>query len=63
MNPVDQLRQMDFSNKEKGSLLGTVFFGLVSLHTGSPGFFMGSATVSVALLSRGDDKGKEVDES
>jgi len=45
----------------KGSLLGTVFFGLVSLHTGSPGFFIGSATVTVALFIRGDDKEKEVE--
>jgi len=47
----------------KGSLLGTAFFGLVSLHRGSPGFFIGSATVTMALFIRGDDKEKEVDES
>jgi len=47
----------------KGSLLGTVLFGLVSLHTGSPGFFIGSATWTAALLIREDDREKEVEKA
>lgn len=47
----------------KGSLLGTVFSGLVSLHTGSPGFLIGSGTVTATLFILGDNKKKEIEKA